>query len=113
MQSMEYFKGAPFAVTVCDAEGIIVYMNDKSQLTFASYGGAGLIGRSLLECHPEPARSRLAALLAEQKSNAYTIEKNGLRKLIYQSPWYAEGAFAGLVELSLEIPEDMPHFKRG
>jgi len=33
--------------------------------------------------------------------------------LIYQSPWYQNGEFAGLVEISLEIPEQMPHFVRG
>jgi hypothetical protein len=27
--------------------------------------------------------------------------------------WYANGIFAGLVELSLELPETLPHFVRG
>ncbi len=45
--------------------------------------------------------------------NAYTIEKNGVRKLIYQSPWYRGGEFAGYIELSLPVPADMPHFDRG
>jgi len=112
MQQMKYFEESPFAVTVCDEKGVIVYMNEKSKLTFASYGGGELMGSSLLDCHPEPARSKLAALLAEHGSNAYTIEKNGRRKLIFQSPWYAGGIFAGLLELSLEIPAEMPHFKR-
>ena len=35
-----------------------------------------------------------------------------MRKLIYQSPWYRDGAYAGFVELSLEIPAEMPHFVR-
>jgi hypothetical protein len=42
----------------------------------------------------------------------YTIEKNGVRKLIFQAPWFQDGKYAGLVELALEIPAEMPHFVR-
>ena len=52
------------------------------------------------------------ALLKKKQLNVYTIEKNGIKKLIYQSPWYVKGEFAGFVELSLEIPFEIPHFIR-
>ena len=32
----------PFAVTVCDAEDIILYLNDRSISTFQKYGGASI-----------------------------------------------------------------------
>lgn len=102
----------PAAVTVCDADGVILSMNQKAQQTFANDGGAALIGRNLLDCHPEPSRTRLRELLASQRSNCYTIEKNGIHKMIYQSPWYENGRFAGLVEICMEIPHPMPHFVR-
>lgn len=102
----------PAAITVCDTRGIILWMNERAVASFATDGGAALIGTNVLDCHPEPARTKLAELLAEGTSNVYTIEKNGVRKLIYQSPWYEKGAYAGLVELSLPIPRDMPHFIR-
>jgi len=102
----------PGAVTVCDAKGVIIAMNDTSAKTFEADGGRELIGSSLLDCHPEPSRSLVADLLARPRVNAYTIEKRGVRKLIYQAPWFEEGVFRGLVELSLEIPVDMPHFVR-
>jgi len=51
-------------------------------------------------------------MLAAGEKNIYTIEKNGVKKLIYQSPWYQNGKYAGFVELSLEIPFEMPHFIR-
>jgi hypothetical protein len=35
-----------------------------------------------------------------------------VKKLIYQSPIFEDGEYKGIVELSLEIPFDMPHFKR-
>ena len=88
-------------------------MNEKARETFAKDGGGSLIGKNLLDCHPEPARSKLKSLLESPRTNAYTIEKKGVKKLIYQAPWYHDGQFAGLVELSLLIPEPMPHFSRG
>ncbi|MGB8213424.1 MAG: PAS domain-containing protein [Anaerolineales bacterium] len=101
------------AVIVCDADGIIVEMNDKSAKTYAADGGRALIGRNLLDCHPEPARSTVKRMLETRQFNIYTIEKNGVKKLIYQSPWYHNGEYAGFVELSLEVPFEMPHFVRG
>jgi len=102
----------PVAVTVCDNAGIIVYMNDKSKKIFAKDGGAALIGKSVYDCHPEPARSNLEGMMEQQKINSYTIEKNGVKKLIYQTPWFENGEYKGFVELSLEIPFDLPHFVR-
>jgi PAS domain-containing protein len=112
MPHPSWIKEFPAAITVCDADGIILAMNDKACASFAEDGGAALIGTNVLACHPEPARTKLAALLASGSTNIYTIEKNGVRKLIYQSPWYDNGIYAGFVELSLPIPEKMPHFVR-
>ncbi len=102
----------PFAITVCDTEGMILYMNERSVATFQKYGGADIIGTSLFLYHPEHASAILRRLLDTGEKNAYSIEKNGIKKLIYQSPWYKEGEFAGLIELSLELPVEMPHFVR-
>jgi hypothetical protein len=108
----DWITGFPGAVTVCDRRGVITYMNDKSAKTFEADGGLALVGTNLLACHPEPSRSRVADLLANPRVNAYTVEKRGVRKLIYQAPWFRDGVVQGLVELSLEIPESMPHFVR-
>jgi hypothetical protein len=102
----------PAAITVCNADGIIIAMNEKASVAFAEEGGARLIGSNLLDCHAEPARSKVANLLKSGSLNVYTIEKRGIKKLIYQSPWYENGTYAGFVELSLPIPAEMPHFVR-
>ena len=107
-----WIRDFPAAITVCDAAGIILALNDRACAAFADDGGAALIGTNVLACHPEPARTKLAALLESGTLNVYTIEKNGVRKLIFQSPWYDEGRYAGFVELSLPIPREMPHFIR-
>lgn len=100
------------AVTVCDAQGTIVEMNDRAILLFDKYGGAALIGRNVLDCHPEPARTKLQQMLVDQKPNVYTVAKNGTHKLICQAPWYSDGQFGGIVELVFETPAAIPHFVR-
>jgi transcriptional regulator with PAS, ATPase and Fis domain len=107
---VEEFHGA---ITVCDADGIIIAMNDRAAIAFEADGGRAVIGRSVFDCHPEPARTKTKELFRTQTPNVYTIEKKGVKKLIYQSPWYREGRFAGIVEISLEIPPEIPHFIRG
>ncbi len=109
MNWTDEFKGA---ITVCDRDGIVVYMNEISKLQFAKYDKDGLVGKSLIDCHPEPARSRLMKMLAEPISNSYTIEKRGIRKMIHQTPWMEDGEFKGVVEISFEIPMDLPHHIR-
>jgi hypothetical protein len=109
---VDWVKEFPGAVTVCDRDGIILEMNDRSVLTHEQDGGRDLVGQNLLDCHPEPAKSLMADLLKTPRQNVYTIEKRGVKKLIFQSPWYRGGEYVGFVELSLEIPVDMPHFIR-
>lgn len=100
------------AITICDADWIISYMNEKSVDTFSSYGGEKLIGTNLLDCHNDNSRSKLLEMKENNEANTYTIEKNGKLKLIHQAPFSANGEFNGFVELSIELPKDMPHFKR-
>ena len=103
----------PSAITVCNKEGEIIYMNNKSAKTFENSGGKALIGTNVLDCHPEPSRTKLLNMLKQGKNNSYTIEKNGVKKLIHQSPWFENGEYKGFVEISIEIPFEMPNFKRG
>jgi len=108
----EWIKDFPGAITVCDPQGIILEMNERSADVFKEDGGMALIGSNLFDCHPEPSRSKLRGMMERQERNVYTIEKKGVKKLIYQTPWYQDGVYAGFVELSLEIPFEMPHFLR-
>ena len=110
---MDYFKEVNLAVTICDKEGKILEMNDKSRKTFLKPGQEDLIGKNVLDCHPEPAHSLLADMLQNPRTNVYTIEKKGVKKLIYQTPWYVEGEFMGFMGLSVEIPFEMKHRLRG
>jgi hypothetical protein len=112
MEQHDWMKQFPGAIIVCDCKCIILDMNDKAAKTAESDGGYTLIGKNLLDCHPEPARNKVERLLDICEKNVYTIEKDGVKKLIYQCPWFEEGLYAGFVELSLEIPFEMEHFVR-
>jgi transcriptional regulator with PAS, ATPase and Fis domain len=107
-----WIKSFPGAVTVCDTHGIILEMNDAAIEVFQQDGGEKLIGKNLIDCHPEHARLQVIEMLKAQRPHYYTIEKHGVKKLIYQTPWYQDGIYAGFVELSLPIPLEMPHFIR-
>ncbi len=109
---MNYWKEVNMAVTVCDRDGKIVWMNDKSRKTFLKPGASELLGKNVLDCHPEPAHSLLADMLQNPRTHVYTIEKNGVKKLIYQTPWYENGEYKGFMELSMEIPEELKHYVR-
>lgn len=100
------------SITVCDAAGIILEMNDVAAKTFQDDGGRKLIGTNVLDCHPEEAREKLRGLMETRQVNVYTTEKGGVRKLIHQTPWYQNGKYCGFVELSIEIPAEIPHFNR-
>lgn len=101
----------PIAITVTDADAKIIYMNDKSVLAFEQYGN--IIGQSLYDCHAPASGMIIRKLLAEGGTNTYTIEKNGIKKLIWQSAWFAKGKISGLVEISIVLPQDMEHHIRG
>ena len=112
MSDHAWIKEFPAAITDCDANGILLEMNDRAARTFEKDGGYALLGKNILDCHPEPSRTKTQRLLAAHEKNVYSIEKNGIKKLIFQSPWFRNNEYAGFVELSMEIPFELPHFVR-
>lgn len=113
----QYFEGLTnIAITVCDEDGNILDMNQHS--ADVNSHGHKIIGSNLMACHPEPAKIKLKGMLERHELNVYTIEKTladgtKVKKLINQTPWYKEdGSFGGLVEYSMEIPFEMPHYVR-
>jgi transcriptional regulator with PAS, ATPase and Fis domain len=109
---MEWIEKLDGNVIVCDAEGTIIYMNETAIRNYAKDGGAALIGRNLMDCHGDDSRRKIQEIMTTHQKNVYTIEKRGRKKIIYQTPWMDGEVFKGIVELSLEIPFEMPHYKR-
>jgi len=85
--SHDWVQTFPGAVTVCDATGIIIAMNAKARATWAKHlEKHELIGTNVLDCHPEPSRTKLKRLLETHETHSYTIEKNGRKTLIHHAP---------------------------
>jgi hypothetical protein len=102
MTDGRWVRELPVSITVTDETGRVTEMN----------GGASLLGTDVRDSHPERARAIVCELFETHRVNAYTIEKDGRRKLVYQCPWLLEGRFAGYVELTFPIPADLPHHRR-
>ena len=112
MKDFDWAEGMASAVTAADKDGVIRYMNRKARETYKKHGN--LIGKSLYDCHGERAAAIIRRLLTEGGTNAYTIEKEGLRKMIYQTAvTAADGRVEGIVEVSMVIPDELPHYVRG
>ncbi len=109
---VEWLERLPCSVTVCDRNYTILYLNERSAEVNAKDGGKALVGRSLLDCHPPEAQEKLRKVMMSGRPNIYTIEKNGVKKMILQCHWRKGGEVGGLVEISFELPEQIPHFLR-
>ena len=106
--NIDFFKEVNLAVTESDKDGHDVYQNDSS----CDVNG-DVRGKNMMGCHNERSRQIIMHMLNDAATNVYTISKKGKKKLIYQTPWYENGEVKGLVELSIIIPEEMPHYDRG
>lgn len=103
----KWSKEVAVGIIVCDTEGIIVSMNDRAGKIFKQSGGLDLVGKNLWDCHPETAAKKILELLRQKQSHCYTVEKNGIKTMLYQAPWYEDGKFMGLVEFIFTLPEEM------
>jgi hypothetical protein len=109
MNKHEWVKEFPVAFDVCDKNGILLELNDKAINFFEKYGGEKLIGTNIIKCHDEPSKSKFKEMLKNPTVNCYTLESNGIKKLIYQASWYKDNVYMGYAEIILEIPFEMPH----
>lgn len=106
---MNWTDNTNCAITVCDTEGVVTYQNNQSIVV-----NGDMQGKSMLPCHNERSLGIITRLIKEGGTNAYTIEKKGVRKMIYQTTWRREdGTVGGIIEFSLPIPAEMPHYVRG
>ena len=108
----KYLSELPIAITVSDNDGKIIYMNHKSESVFEKYGGNELIGKNLFDYHNPSSKQKIIEMLSKDIANTYTIEKNGIKKMIFQSPWKENGETKGMIEFSFEIPFEMSNFIR-
>ena len=112
MNNFDWAEDIDLAVTVCDTKCTVVYQNKRSRETFGKDENKSMVGQSMIPCHSERSVGIIHKMLGENVDNVYTITKQGRKKLIFQTPWRVGGEVRGLVELSMVLPEGMPHYDR-
>lgn len=72
-----------------------------------------LYGKNLYNCHGDKAGMMIRRMIETGSSNTYQIIHHGKHKLLHQTPWFDEnGAVAGLIELAIDLPDNMPVMDR-
>ncbi|MCQ2146177.1 MAG: PAS domain-containing protein [Bacteroidales bacterium] len=107
-QVFDYLETVDMAATVCDKEGLVVYQNQR-----AIKRDGDVMGKNLYNCHGPKAGAMIRHMIETGTTNTYQIVRHGKHKLLHQAPWYDEsGAVAGLIELAIDLPDNMPVFDR-
>lgn len=92
MELQSYFKSVleqdRSPVVLCDLAHTIVYMNPAAAARYARWGGAELVGKSLLRCHGPQGRERIEQVLAWFKESRdhniiYTFRNEEENKDVY------------------------------
>lgn len=51
-------------VVICDLQHTIVYMNPAAIRRYAGFGGASLLGKSLMDCHNPQSKAKIEEILS-------------------------------------------------
>ena len=109
---MDWITEYPVAIKACDINGVLVYLNDTAAEKLAGKGGRKLIGQDIFRCHKPESQKKLALLMKTGGTNCYTIIKQGQKSLVYQAPWVESGVIKGMVEMTIELPDNLPNYLR-
>jgi hypothetical protein len=109
MEQDLWFKAFPGSITITNAKGMILQMNDKAAESYRDGGGHALVGKSAIGCHEEPVRQTVQRMYDEPAMRIYTTRENGQNILVTHAPFFSDGEFMGIVELVIELPEVIPH----
>lgn len=67
MELSVYFKSIidqdHASVVICNLQHEIIYMNPAAIANYKNYGGASLLGKSLMNCHNEQSKKRIEEIL--------------------------------------------------
>lgn len=92
MELIQYFQSIieqdKCPVVICNLEHTIIYMNPAAIERYGKSGGAGLIGKSLMECHHAPSQERIERVAAwfresTEHNMIYTSRNENENKDVY------------------------------
>jgi uncharacterized protein (DUF952 family) len=112
----QWVKDFPAEVSIMGKDGIMIGLNDVAIKAFEYAGGEKVIGENGITCHKPSSQKIIRDLIASQKSHSYIRYKPKSHPdcgiFCYQSPWYVDGGFMGLIEFVLPIdPDEIEKFK--
>ncbi|MBQ4533586.1 MAG: PAS domain-containing protein [Ruminococcus sp.] len=75
-------------IVICDTDHIIIYMNPSAVDRYAKMGGAGLLGKSLLDCHSGESNDRIKAVVrwfeeSSENNRVFTFHNDIENKDVY------------------------------
>ena len=75
-------------VLICDLNHVIVYMNPVAEKNYEKWGGADLVGKSLMDCHNEKSREAIEKVVEWFKESVenniiYTFYNEKQNKDVY------------------------------
>lgn len=76
MKNFDWAESTACGITVCDANGMITYMNAAA----CEMKHGDFTGKNVMDCHNEHSREIIQQMLKDGGTNAYTIEKNGQKR---------------------------------
>lgn len=89
---MRYFKSVidqdRSSIVICNLQHEIVYMNPAAEKNYEKWGGGGLIGQSLLNCHNKESVEKIKQVVAWFAASAennmiYTFHNEKQNKDVY------------------------------
>ena len=80
-EALAWAEGTHCAITVCDLEGKVIFMNERSRATFDKEGRT-MLGQNLMPCHSAKSQEKIRHMIATDTVNCYTIDKQGVKKMI-------------------------------
>lgn len=91
------------SVVICNLEHKIIYMNPAAVDNYAKRGGAGLIGKSIFECHNEQSKTKIEEVVDwfktdESHNIVYTFHNGKQNKDVYMVALRDEGKLIGYYE---------------
>ncbi len=91
------------SVVICDMDHKIIYMNPTAVKSYEKYGGADLIGRSIMDCHNPKSQEKMKQVvdwfLKDESHNiVYTFHNEKQNKDVYMVALREEGRLIGYYE---------------
>ncbi len=100
-------------VTIADAKGRIVYLNDLAAAHYADRGGRALVGTHLDDCHNAQSQAKIREIYARHRggdtmpTRYYEEKEDGRAQSIVLIPLVDGGTFVGLAELMWDERADL------